>query len=118
MVRQIDHAAEYKQLNPSEFYLNVARRFEVSKSTLNDRVKGIPDPHGMSAHRLLSLQQERVLINRTNVYATKGTVLNASQVREFAQAICGERVGIKWVGRFVERLKEVIHSTFFAYQTA
>ncbi|CAD6584754.1 MAG: hypothetical protein TREMPRED_003951 [Tremellales sp. Tagirdzhanova-0007] len=72
----------------------------------------------MSAPRLLSLEPQRVLIDKINGYATRGTLLTAPQVRAFAQAICGEHVGINGVGCFVERHKDVTPPTFFAYQEA
>ena len=66
----------------------------------------------MSAPRLLSPEREHVLLDKINRYATEGTLLTASQVRDFAQAVYGEPVGINWVGRFLNRHKDVIHDFF------
>ena len=118
MVHRIDLAVKYKRQNPCESYPSLGRRFEVPKSTLYDQVRGISASHGMSAPRLLSLEPQRVLIDKINGYATRGTLLTAPQVRAFAQAICGEHVGINGVGCFVERHKDVTPPTFFAYQEA
>jgi len=111
-------AVQERRQNPTESYKIIAKRNKVSKSTLYDRVNNIHASPGHRVPRHLSLEQERVLMNKINAYANPGTLLSSALVREYAEVICGEDVAANWVGRFVQRHKDVIHSRHFAYQEA
>ncbi|EIW67205.1 hypothetical protein TREMEDRAFT_69735 [Tremella mesenterica DSM 1558] len=89
-------AVQYKNQHPSESYQSVADRFKVPRTTLNDRHRAIHLPHPINAPRRLSVEQENQL--------------------ELAESVCEETLGLNWVGRFVDRHKEVLTSRFYTYQ--
>ncbi|EIW66440.1 hypothetical protein TREMEDRAFT_65293 [Tremella mesenterica DSM 1558] len=46
----------------------------------------------------------------------RGTLLTPRHVEELAEAVCEESLGKNWVGRFVDRHKDVLTSRFYTYQ--
>ena len=111
-----DLAVEYKLEHSLERYKAVAQRFQVSRSTLNDRCKGKHLSHQEGAIRHISLLQEGELIRQINAYAARGTLLTPQHVHELAEAIAGEKIGSRWVLRFVKRHSDKITSKFHTYR--
>ena len=67
------------------------------------------------APQALSDEQERVLLDQTAPHAERDAHLIPSHIYELAKALAGGKLGIKWVSRFVDRFRDVIHSHFFAF---
>ena len=68
--------------------------------------------------RALSIEQEHVLVNQISQCAACGTLLTPYQVHELAELLAEQKLGINWVGRFIQHHKEVIQLRFFAYHEA
>ena len=96
----------------------MAERFQVNKTTLYNHFKGTHQAAGINTPRALSIEQERVSVDKISLYATRGTLLTPSQVHELAETLAEQKLGVNRVSRFIQRHKDVIHSRFFEYQEA
>ena len=118
MADPMELASSHKLLNPSESYESEEERFQLQETTLYYHFKGTHHAAGINTPRALSIKQEHVLVNTISLYASRGTFLTPSHVHELAEALAEQNLGVNWVGRFVQRYKDVIHSSFFLYQEA
>lgn len=82
----MNDAVAHRLLHPSESIRSIACDFEVSKSTLHNRICGLHDPAGVRAHGWLSLAQEQAIIGKINSYAKRGTLLEPRHIVGIARA--------------------------------
>lgn len=59
---------------------------------------------------------EAALIDKINQYSDRGTLLTLCHIRELAEAVCNEKLGVNWVSSFISRHSQEISSRFWAYQ--
>ncbi|EIW70838.1 hypothetical protein TREMEDRAFT_28837, partial [Tremella mesenterica DSM 1558] len=71
-----------------------------------------------NAPRRLSVEQETRLISKINDFAARGTLLTPRHVKELAESVCAEKIGVNWVSRFVHRHQDVLSSRFYSYKEA
>ncbi|ODN86583.1 hypothetical protein L198_07277 [Cryptococcus wingfieldii CBS 7118] len=113
MTDPVDSAVQYKRSHPKESFAKVANRFNVAPTTLNNRYHKKHASHATNNPRKLSVIQEKVLVDRINTYAERGTVLTQARIRELGQALHGRALGERWGSTFVERHREELDSGFY-----
>lgn len=114
MVDSMALALEHKIKNPHDSYKKVTDLYGVSKSSLYDRHTSAHAYRTSSASRRLPVVQEEELVRKINEYAERGTILTSRRIHEFAEAICGGKLGVNWSSRFIQRYRDTIHPLFFS----
>ncbi|EIW73228.1 hypothetical protein TREMEDRAFT_25048 [Tremella mesenterica DSM 1558] len=109
-------ASRYKKKHPSESFASVSLRYNIPKTTLYNRFKGVHSPRGNNVARALSIPQEYRLINKINEYANRGTLLTPRFVKELAEAAVGRSLGQNWTSRFLLRHRDRLSSQYNTYQ--
>ena len=87
-------------------YAAIARKHEVDPTTLTRRHKGQTVSRVTvisEIHQRLTVQQEEVLIMHINKLTDRGIPLTSRILRNMAEEIIGESVGMNRLGRFVRR---------------
>ena len=115
-LHRMQSALDYKRQHPSESYSMVATRFNVAKSTLQDRHRGTHVARGEKGPRKLSMAQEDALIGSINTYAERGTLMTPKHVQQLAQRLCGTDLGVNWTSTFLRRHKDRVSSRFYKVQ--
>ena len=112
----MDNAVLHKLQHPQESYTTVADRFDVASSTLHDRVTGKHAPPGHRQPRNLSIHHERVLLDKINAYATRGTLLTPGHIGTLAETLSERHLGRNWTSTFLKRHKDEVSSKFYKVQ--
>ena len=112
----MDAAIARKHENPQEPILQVAASSHVASSTFHDRLTGKHGPRGEKGSRVLSVEQERVLLDKINDYAERGTLLSPAHITQLATALAGHTLGKNWTGTFLLRHKDSVNSKFYRVQ--
>ena len=104
---------DLRSQNPPQ-YDPTARKYGVDRSTLSHRHRGITGPkqNTRDSRSLLSIQQEKDLVNYINWLTIRGTPPTNSMVKTLAYDICKIRPGKNWVYRFVKHYGEILDSGF------
>ncbi|ODN97059.1 hypothetical protein I350_08038 [Cryptococcus amylolentus CBS 6273] len=112
MTSPITAAIEHIKEHPNKSIRQIAREFQVPKSTLANRQRGIHTLRSDGARHILSKVQEEQLIRKINDYASKDTLLTPGHIKELAEKLNGQKVGIHWGDRFIRRHKDRLASCF------
>ena len=111
-------AIAYKRDHPQTSLRKLSESFHVPKSTLSDNLNGTHSSNTVPSNRLLSDVQEKVLVDRINAYAQRGTLLSPRHVKELAQRFAEQPVNHNWASSFFRRHKDAISSRYFKIQDA
>ena len=110
----IDAALTALELQNPSHYTQTAKEFNVVRSTLSRRHRQITrarkDVTEMKS--LLSVQQEKTLLEYINLLTERGLPPTTQMVRNFASEISGITPGKNWISRFIERHKNKIKSSY------
>src|SRR5450432_4543318 len=102
-----------EQPNPN--FLGTARRFQVHRTTLSRRFKGVQQ-NRQTAHsetqRCLSLAQEETLIRFINNLTDRSLPPTSQIVHNCAEELAKKPLGKNWVGKFVKRHKDQLHAVY------
>ena len=112
----MEEAILFKLEHPQAPYSAIADRFQVPSSTLNDRFRSIHPPRGSHGLRNLSVPQERVLLDKINAYADRGTLLTPRHIHTLAEALSERPLGRNWTSTFLRRHKDEVCSKFYRVQ--
>jgi hypothetical protein len=82
-----------------------ARKYGVPHKTLRRRFKGIQllSAEYHETRQLLSIEQEKVLVNRINTLSERGIPPTNTIVKSLAFEICKKQPGKNWVYEFTQR---------------
>lgn len=114
----MDNAIRYKKEHPDLPYSKVARKFKVNYRVLIDRYTGKHRPIKESRNRKVSLAQEDALIDRIAMYAELGLCMTPGQIKDLAERLIGESLGINWASKFIKRNADRIKSGHLGYLDA
>jgi hypothetical protein len=95
-------------------YSATAKKYEVNRTTLSRRHRGITAAKGVLPHnnQLLSTEQLNTLVKYINELTDRGLPPTNAMVRTFARDICGKWPGKNWVYEFVKSKKNNLNSGF------
>jgi hypothetical protein len=100
----IDDALEYLRSHQDTSSAEVARLFNIDRSTLSRRWRGVTtakvDSTDQKSH--LNHTQQLTLVAYLNKLTLRGLPPTQSVVRLFAQDICHKELGKNWVRRFIK----------------
>jgi hypothetical protein len=104
----IEAALEACNAEESPVYAAIAREFNVDRSTLSRRHRGITaaKPRIRENQSLLTAQQESDLVAYINKLTARGTPPTNSMVKTFALKLSRKRPRKSWLSRFVRRHNE------------
>lgn len=110
----IEDALEALKSQKSPNYTATAKLFDVDRTTLSRRHRGVMGTMDEKANkaRLLTIQQERTLTEYINKLTARGFPPTPAMVRNFAKDICKIEPAKNWVSRYVERNREKLDSGF------
>ena len=110
----IEAALAALDLQESPNYSATARQFNVDRTTLSRRHRGITTSKaaGNEVRRFLSDNQELELIKYVNHLCDRGIPPTPQMLRNFAAEIGGRLPGKDWPGRFVNRHKDKLKSVY------
>jgi hypothetical protein len=100
-IDEIQHSRTTPDQNEPYSVRSAATHFQVPRSTLSDRMSGVPTRS--EAHRdecLLSPEQECVLVEWIKTQGRRGIPMNRGMVRDYVEDILKHPVGKCWVTRF------------------
>lgn len=112
----MDEAVAYKHLHPETSLRTLETLFGVPKSKLGDRLKGTHDAPGVRSSGHLSTAQSRVLIDKINHYADRGTCLAPHHLKELCYIMTGSHPGANWGTTFIQRHHDKLSSQFVQLQ--
>ena len=96
-----------ESLNPGETpnYTAVAKKYKVHRSTLSRRHRGLTRSRAEKTEnkRLLTLTQEKELVEYIDRLCARGLPPLRQIIRNFATEIAGREAGKCWPERFLER---------------
>jgi hypothetical protein len=100
----------------SSSYREVAKQFEVDRTTLSRRHKGIARSHAdAAAHKqLLNTQQELELVRYIERCTEQSLPPTREMVRNFASAVARWEVSHAWVTRFLHRYEDELTTKWSA----
>lgn len=86
-------------------YTRVAKEFDVNRSTLSRRHRGVQGSHKSQYEnqQLLNEHQEKFLVNYLEGLSAKVLPASRQMIWNFAHEICGKEPGKEWVARFLKR---------------
>lgn len=113
----MEQAIQYMREHPDLSCTSVAEQFKVDRKTLSNRVSRKTQSRQEAAHRKLSLEAEQVIVDKIQRAASYGALLEPRHVKELAEALSGERVGVNWVSKFVKRHRDQLTSQYFGYKS-
>jgi hypothetical protein len=110
----IDAALQELTLDPSKKISTVAESHGVNRSTLSRRWRGVTKnkAEAYQDQRLLTLPQEKKLIQHINRLTDRGLPPTVSMVCNMAYEIGGREPGKSWSSRFTERNKSTLSSGY------
>ena len=110
----IDAALADLALQNTPNYAATAKKFNVNRTTLSRRHRGITAPRGYAPNgmQLLSDEQTKGLINYINQLTERGLPPTNAMVRTFARDISGKWPGKNWVYNFISSKKNSLVSEF------
>jgi len=99
-------------------YAAVAEKYGCDRSTLSRRHRGITGSKtdARSSKSLLSMQQQKDLVNYINRLTARGLPPTHSMVANFAQDICHKSPGKNWVTRFIRSNRDELSSGYLTGQ--
>ena len=106
---------DYKIHNPDTSVRELATLFDLPKSTIYDHLKDHTMQDRYVAHQKLSDVQEKILVAKIDEYASYGTLLGPYHIKELAERICSEELGVNWVSNFLARNRDTFKSDFFSH---
>ena len=95
--------------------LATAKKFNLSKSTLRRRWKGIQlsrEEASSKYRKRLTTTQEEVLIERINYLSDRSLSPTSNIIRNLAEELTGGPVGKNWTGNFIKRYKGRLRSIY------
>ena len=112
----IDKALADLDLQEYPNYSGTAKKYDVNRTTLSRRHKGVTGPSILRADSvsLLTHQQQRTLVDYINILTERGILFTSYMVRNFAHDICGIWPAKNWPGRFSERWKDELTSDYLS----
>lgn len=110
----IDSALAALALQDTVNYTQTANEFGVNRSTLSRRHRCITGSkeEGRQSRALLSLQEEKGLLEYINKLTVEGIPPTNAMVRNLAVEISGKQPGKNWSFEFVERHKDKLQSKY------
>ena len=101
-------------LQDSPNYTATAKKFNVNRSTLSRRHRGVTVSikEGRQTTSILSNQQEKELISYINKLTERGIPPTNAIIRVFAQDISKKKPGKNWAYRFVQAHQDKLQSRF------
>ncbi|KIL55149.1 hypothetical protein M378DRAFT_18199 [Amanita muscaria Koide BX008] len=85
-----------------------ASLYNVPRSTLGDRIKGLPTRAEAHAdQRLLSVAEEEIIVEWAKVLGRRGVPMTYSSLTKCASEISGRHIGESWPKRFLARHPEL-----------
>jgi DNA invertase Pin-like site-specific DNA recombinase len=110
----IDAALADLALQDSPNYAMTARKYNINRSTLSRRHRGITVSikEGRQTTSILSNQEEKCLISYINKLTERGIPPTNAMIRVFAHNISGKEPGKNWSYRFVEAHQDILQSKF------
>ena len=102
-----------EQPNPN--FLGTARRFQVHRTTLSRRFKGVQQNRQIAhseTQRCLSLAQEETLIKFINNLTDRSLPPTSQIVHNCAEELAGRSINKNWVGHFVKRYKDRLSAVY------
>ena len=110
----IDAALADLKLQDTPNYTATAKKFNIDRTTLSRRHRGVTAPKGSSAGPtlLLSIEQRKGLVDYINELTNRGLPPTAAMVRQFAHDIGGKWPEKNWVYRFVDSAENNLQSGF------
>ena len=98
-------------------YAQTAKKWNVHRSTLSRRYRGITgskqDQYSYTL-KALTDEQENVLVRYINNLSARGLSPTSQIVRNLAKELAGKDIGPNWVARFVKRKKDALKSIYLA----
>ena len=110
----IEAALEACNAEEAPVYAAIARKFNVNRSTLSRRHRGVTVTKSRlrEDQSLLTAQQESDLVAYINKLTERGTPPTNSMVKTFALELSHKRPGKSWLSRFVGRHSNQLTSGF------
>ncbi len=101
-------------LQESPNYTATATKFNINRSTLSRRHRGIIAfvKESKQTTSILSNQQEKELIRYINKLTERGIPSSNAMIRVFAYNISGKQPGKNWSYEFVRRHSDILQSKF------
>lgn len=110
----IDAALAALESGESENIAEIARNYDVDRTTLWRRYRGITESRAVrdAQQQLLTEQEESELVEYINELTNKGLPPTHQMVRNFAAEIAKSVPGKNWVERFLQRHIEELLSSY------
>lgn len=103
-IKAISEAGYKPDGNPHVSVRKAASIYQVPRSTLGDRMKGLPTRAEAHAdQRALSAAEEEVLVNWAKALGHRGVPLTYETLTNYAAEISGKSIGESWPKRFLAR---------------
>ena len=96
-------------------YVAIARHFDVCRSTLSRRHRGVTRPREQflsESIQRLNNNQEKILLDTINRYTERNIPPTAQMVTNFAEEILQSSVGKNWTSQFVYRHRKALKSVY------
>jgi hypothetical protein len=96
-------------------YSSTASKFKIDRKTLQRRHKGISKPRELAyseSHMLLTIEQEKVLLEHVNVLSDRGLPPTPQFLRNLVFEIVKKQPGKNWVATFCKRHENKIKSLY------
>ena len=99
-------------------YGATAKKYGCDRSTLSRRHRGVTGSKtdARSSKSLLSIQQQKTLVDYINKLTARGLPPTQSMVANFAQDICHKPPGKSWVTRFIRSHQDQLSSGYLTGQ--
>jgi hypothetical protein len=112
----IDKAIAFLRSSRSENISEVARRYNVDRSTLSKRFRGKTrsTAKGYQTQQLLTHKQELMLVKQINKLSEWCLPPTPSMVRAWAAALCGTEPGKNWAAAFGDRHKDELDCKYLS----
>jgi len=113
-IASIEAALADLALQDSPNYTATAKKFNINRTTLSRRHRGITTSvkESKQTTSILSNQQEKKLIRYINKLTERGIPFPNAMIRGFAYNISGKQPGKNWSYEFVRRHSDILQSKF------